>query len=133
MPVEFHDYSMKCKAAIGDKGKIWLTEGSAELASQAATNSPVDTGQLKGSWSTVVGDTSAQVGSTAEHSIWNEFGTGEYAAGAGGGRRGGWAYKDEHGKWHFTYGMKPRRMLYKAYRTKKAALINRARQLFREI
>ena len=133
MAVVFEDYSMKCKAKIGAKGKLWLTEGSAEIASQAAANSPVDTGQLKGSWSTVVEETSAQVGSTAEHSVWNEFGTGEYAAGAGGGRRGGWAYKGSDDQWHFTYGMRPRRMLWKAYRSKKAALINRAKQLFREI
>lgn len=133
MPVQFTDYSMQCKAKIGEKSKQWLSEGSAEIESQAAANSSVRTGRLKGSWGTVVGDTEAMVGSTAEHSIYNEFGTGEYAAGAGGGRRGGWVYKGDDGKFHFTYGMKPRRMLFNAYRSKKAALIAKARKLFREI
>ena len=131
MAVEFHDYRMEVKDAINDKTEIFLEEASMEIESQAARNSPVDTGQLKGSWDHVVdmSKKEATVGSSAEHAIYNEFGTGEYAA-EGNGRKGGWSYKDEYGKWHFTYGIKPRRMLFNAFVSLKGAIINRAKSIF---
>ena len=132
MSVEFQDFRIEVKGAIEDKAKRWLTEASNEIMSQAIENTVADSGQLKGSWSTVVGETDAVIGNSAEHAIYNEFGTGEYAA-EGNGRRGGWVYPTGDGKVRFTYGMKPRRMLFNAYRTKKAAVINLAKQIFREL
>lgn len=47
-----------------------------------------------------------EVGPEVLYGPYVEYGTGEFAE-AGDGRKGGWRYKDAHGNWHFTYGMKP--------------------------
>ena len=130
MPVTFKDYRVKVKDAINQNCEAFLHEATGEIASQAADNSPVDTGQLKGSWGTAVNGNEGIVGSGLEYAIYQEFGTGEYASGAGGGRQGGWHYQDANGNWHFTKGTRPRRMLQNAFNTKKAAIIARAQQIF---
>jgi hypothetical protein len=129
MPVTFKDYRVKVKDAINQNCESFLHEATGEIASQAADNSPIDTGQLKGSWGTAVNGNEGIVGNTEKHSIWNEFGTGEYAM-KGDGRKGGWAYQDDNENWHFTKGTKPKRMLFNAFNTKKAAIIARAQQIF---
>ncbi len=131
MAVQFNDFRVEVKAALQDNTEAFLEEAASEIESAASRNSPVDTGQLRGSWSHVVDTTKneATVGSSAEHAIYNEFGTGEYAA-EGNGRKGGWSYKDDHGKWRFTYGIPPRRMLFTAFNSLKGAIINRAKSIF---
>lgn len=74
----------------------------------------------------------AMVGSSLQNAIWEEFGTGEYAA-AGDGRKGGWSYQDDAGDWHHTNGKTPNRTLQKAFGSKKAVIIKRAKQLFGEL
>lgn len=131
MSVEFQDFSMNVKNAIGEKGDAFLYEAASLLEAQAKQLSPVDTGQLKGSWSYTV-DTSkqeARVGSPLENGIWNELGTGEYALN-GDGRKGGWAYEDEKGNYHFTHGKRPQRTLHKSFEAKKNTIIARAKMLF---
>lgn len=132
MAVEFHNFSVKCKDVIGDKALQWLEEASGEIESTAVSNTPVDTGQLKGAWAHRVDESKyeAVIGNPLEYSIWIEYGTGEYAL-EGNGRKGGWFYVDDKGKGHFTYGNKPVRMLHNAFVTKKSAIINYARQLFK--
>lgn len=130
MSVTFRDFRVQVKEAIAEKGEAFLHEATGEIASQAADNSPVDTGALKGSWSTAVDGNTGIVGSGLEYAIWQEFGTGEYASGTGGGRKGGWAYQDDNGDWHFTKGTRPKRMLKNAFNTKKEAIIARAKQIF---
>lgn len=79
------------------KGKInngaleWLEEAAGELESEVKRNTTSDTGQLKNSWvhQTDRGMGEAVVGSPLENSIWNEYGTGEYAA-EGNGRSSAW-------------------------------------------
>ena len=69
----------------------WLEETSGELEAQTKRNSASDTGQTKNSWTHKV-DASAMeavAGSDLENAIWEEYGTGEYAAG-GDGRKGAW-------------------------------------------
>lgn len=129
MSVVFKDYRIEVKEALAQKGEVFLYEATGEIEQQAADNSKVNTGELKGSWSSEVNGNEGIVGSTAEHSIWQEFGTGEYAA-KGDGRKGGWAYQDDNGEWHFTKGTKPVRMLANAFSTKKSAIIERAKQIF---
>lgn len=131
MSVEFHDFRVQCKDAIQDKAVIFLEDSSAELESAAARNTRADTGQLKESWTHVVDSEKmeAAVGSALAHSIWYELGTGEYAL-EGNGRKGGWRYKDDQGKWHFTYGMKPNRPLFNAFVSLKPAIINLAKSIF---
>lgn len=133
MSVQFQDFSIQVKAAMEDAAEQFLEEASSEIQSAAARNSRVATGQLKGSWSHKVdmGAYEAQIGSPLENAIWEEFGTGEYAA-AGNGRKGGWFYVDANGEGHFTRGKKPNRTLERAFEACRAKIIRRAQQSFKE-
>lgn len=129
MGVEFKDYTIKVKSAIGDGINIVLEECAGELESQVKRNSRVDTGKTKNSFQHKV-DTDAHVayvGSPDENAIWEEFGTGEFARN-GNGRKGGWAYKDAKGKWHYTHGKKPSRAFWKAYTSMKNKIIKRIQE-----
>lgn len=131
--VEFQDFSVKVKAALNDTVIRFLEEAASEIESQAQRNSRVDTGQLKGSWNHRVNESTgeATVGSPEQNAIWEEFGTGEYAA-KGDGRKGGWRYQDDNGNWHHTTGKKPNRTLQRAFDSTKGKIINRAKQIFKE-
>lgn len=131
--VEFQDFSVKVKAALNDTALRFLEEAASEIESQAKRNSRVDTGQLKGSWNHRVNESGgeATVGSPEQNAIWEEFGTGEYAA-KGDGRKGGWNYQDDKGNWHHTTGKKPNRTLQRAFDGAKGKIINRAKQIFKE-
>lgn len=125
--VEFTDYSIKVSEAIGDAVIAFLHEASNEIVTETQNNVPVDTGQLKGSWEYHV-DESAQesrIGSPLENAIWNEFGTGIYAAN-GDGRKTPWLYKDAKGVTHFTRGKKAQHSFQKAFTAKKGIIIKRA-------
>lgn len=128
----FTDNSIEVKAALNQAAEKWLIEASAVIESQVKRNTAVDTGQLKNSWETRINESEGEalIGSPLENAIWEEFGTGEYALN-GDGRKGGWFYEDEKGNGHFTYGKKPRRALYKAFESKKAAVISLAKKTFR--
>lgn len=130
MAIEFQDNSIKVISALQDECIAFLYEAGESLAGQVADNSRVGSGQLKGSWQNKVdeGELKATVGSPLENAIWEEFGTGEYAL-YGNGRKGGWHYQDENGKWHHTYGKTPTRAFHNAYVTMKPAIINRAKQI----
>lgn len=132
--VKFEDYSIKVKNAIADKVFSFLEEAASEIESETRRNSRVDTGQFKGSWAHTVdeADQTATIGSPLENAIWEEFGTGEYAA-AGNGRKGGWSYQDDAGDWHHTKGKKPNHTLQRAFDSKKAVIKKRAEQLFGEL
>ena len=120
MEIKFTDYSGEVKGKLEEALIAGLYAAAAEVESQAAQNTPVDTGQLKGSWANVVDEEKmeATIGSPLEYAIYNEFGTGEYSL-EGNGRKGGWRYKDAEGNWHFTKGRKPIRSLENAFHTKK--------------
>ena len=126
MAVEFHDYKIKVQGAINDRIDAVLEECAGELESQTKRNTRVDTGKTKNSFEHMVdtGSHTAYIGSNYENAIWEEFGTGEHALN-GDGRKGGWAYKDAEGHWHFTYGKKPSRAFWKAYTSLKNAIIKR--------
>lgn len=132
MSVEFTDNAVKVKATMNDALNRWLYESAAELESQVKQNTAVDTGQLKGSWDFSVDESKGEavIGSPLENSIWEEFGTGEYAMN-GDGRKGGWYYVDSKGKGHFTKGKKPRRALHKAFYAKKALIIRKAEEILK--
>lgn len=122
--VIFDDFTMQVKGAIDDCVDLALEEAAGELEAAVKRRTRVDTGQLKSNWQHTI-DTSthtAYVGNPLENSLWEEFGTGEYAL-EGNGRKGGWIYKDKKDEWVFTFGKKPRRSLYNAYKAKKKALI----------
>ena len=134
MSVQFEDFSVQVMEAINDKAIAFLYEAAGEIESAAKRNSRVRTGQLKGSWNHQVDEDNleAQIGSPLENAIWEEFGTGEYAAN-GDGRKGGWFYVDDEGNGHFTHGKTPNHTLQKAFDSKKNAIINRAKQIYGEL
>lgn len=124
--VIFEDYTIQVQGAIDDRINSVLEECAGELESQVKRNSRVDTGKTKSSFRHHVDDAThtARIGSSDENSIWEEFGTGEYAL-QGNGRKGGWSYKDEKGEWHHTFGKNPSRAFWNAYTSMKSKIINR--------
>ena len=132
MAVEFLDFSIQVKEAMNDKALQFLEEAASAIESAARRNSRVDTGQLIGSWNHQVDESAkeAQIGSPEQNAVWEEFGTGEYAL-HGDGRKGGWTYQDDSGDWHHTNGKTPNRTLHNAFESKKAAIIRRAKQIFK--
>lgn len=122
----FEDNTVVVKERICDAVEAALLEASAEIVSQTARNTRVDTGKTKGSWAADVHkiDTGyeAKIGSPEENAIWEEFGTGEYAL-KGNGRKGGWFYEDEKGNGHFTHGKKPSRAFWNAFESTKSKII----------
>lgn len=130
MSVRFEDNSVAVMAALKDACTEYLYEASGEIEAQVKRNTRVGSGQLKNSWTYKVdeGKDESKVGSPLQNAIWEEFGTGEFAL-EGNGRKGGWNYQDEKGKWHHTYGKTPNRALHRAFTSLKTALINRAKQV----
>ena len=124
--VTFEDYSIEVQNAIDNKINAVLEECAGEMESAVKRNTRVKTSKTKNSWRHKVVDSEhiAYIGSDEENAIWEEFGTGEYAL-KGNGRKGGWSYKDEKGKWWHTYGKKPSRAFWHAYTSLKNAIINR--------
>ena len=122
--VIFEDYTIEVTGAIDERINAVLEECAGELESQAKRNTRVDTGKTKGSWQHHVDDEThvATIGSNYENAIWEEFGTGEYAL-KGNGRKGGWAYEDAKGDWHYTTGKKPSRAFFKAFTSLKNKII----------
>lgn len=131
---KFEDNSIKVKQAMSTAVGNALLEASAELVSQTAKNTAVDTGQLKGSWAADLKESeeesTAVIGSPLQNAIWEEFGTGEYALN-GDGRKGGWFYVDAEGNGHFTHGKKPRRAFWNAYTALKDKLVSHIQDVIR--
>lgn len=129
--VQFVDNSVQVINTIGDTVNAFLEEAAGELESQVKRNSRVDTGQLKGSWTHELEESKQEaiVGSPLENAIWEEMGTGEYALN-GNGRKGGWFYKDVHGKGHFTYGKRPSRAFHNAKTTCEPKIVQAAKDKF---
>ena len=132
MSVQFTDNSAAVKAALDDAVKAYLYEAGGEIEAQVKRNSRVGSGQLKNSWTYKVDESKGEttIGSPLENAIWEEFGTGEYAL-HGDGRKGGWYYQDDKGKWHHTYGKTPHRAFQRAFNSLKNALISRAEQVLK--
>jgi HK97 gp10 family phage protein len=85
--------------------------GALVLINGMRMRAPWDTGALRASINQhIIESTDTRlvddVGPEVEYGPYIEYGTGIYAEG-GQGRKGGWRYKDAHGNWHFTYGMRP--------------------------
>ena len=134
--IKFIDNRIEVSKALDKKAIAFLHEAKDSLVSQTQRNTPVQTGDLKRSFGndSMVDESSliAYIGSSLEYAIWVERGTGEYAVN-GDGRKGGWCYKDEKGKVHFTKGMKPKKMLYNAYITKKKKIQEQANKIYKEM
>ena len=132
MSVKFTNNSAQVKAALDDAARAYLYEAGGELEAQVKMNTRVGSGQLKNSWTYNVDESKGEcvVGSPLENAIWEEFGTGEYAV-HGDGRKCGWFYQDDKGKWHHTFGKTPNRAFQSAFNTLKSALIKRAEEVLK--
>ena len=129
MAVKFHNYTVKVIDAMDDKINAVLEECAGEMESAVKRNTRVATSKTKNSFRHEVDDAKheAVIGSTEENAIWEEFGTGEHAL-KGNGRKGGWFYKDEEGKGHFTRGKKPSRAFWHAFQSLKKPIQNRIQE-----
>ena len=130
----FEDNTVKVKKIASDAIEAALLEAAAEIVSQTARNTRVDTGKTKGSWAADVSQTdegyTATIGSPEENAIWEEFGTGEYAL-HGDGRKGGWGYEDpKTGETVWTHGKKPTRAFWKAFASVKPKIIKHFQEKF---
>lgn len=116
--MSFENNSEKAKSKIKEIGIAWLYDTAGLIQMQAQKNSRVDSGQTKGSFEYSVdsGAEKAAVGSNYENTIWEEFGTGQYAL-EGNGRKTPWVYKDRNGNWHKTSGKRGTRALFNAFKT----------------
>lgn len=134
MSVEFKDFTKIVLDKIQETGETFLEEVGGEVEAQTKRNTKVDTGKTKGSWEHIVDadKMEVQIGSRYKNALWEEFGTGIYALN-GDGRKTKWVYRTEDGKFHATVGKKPRRALYRAYESKKNAIIREAKRRFKEI
>jgi len=158
MSVEFENNSIRCKAEINEATIAWLHEAAGEIEAETKRNSAV--GKVSGSktknaWKYVVDESEgvATVGNPEENAIWEEFGTGEYAL-EGNGRKGGWyipigngageisqavvdayhmkvVYGKNGMKFAYTEGKKPKRMLQRAYDSKRKKLEKRLETLLK--
>lgn len=132
MAVKFTDNSAKVLGAMNDAVLAYLYEAGGELETQVKRNTRVGKGDTKNAWKYVVDESKVEtvVGNPLENSIWEEFGTGEFAL-HGDGRKGGWYYQDEKGKWHHTYGKTPHRAFKRAFDSLKNVLIKRAGEVLK--
>ena len=134
MSVEFKDFTKIVLNKIHENGEQFLEEVGGEVEAQTKKNTKVDTGKTKGSWEHIVNadKMEVQIGSRYQNALWEELGTGIYALN-GDGRKTKWVYRTEDGKFHATVGKKPRRALFRAYQSKKNAIIREARRRFGKI
>ena len=134
MSIVFKDFSKIVLQKIQETGEIFLEEVGGEVEAQTKRNTKVDTGKTKGSWEYKVDadKMEVQIGSRYKNALWEELGTGIYALN-GDGRKTKWVYRTEDGKFHATVGKKPRRALYRAYESKKNAIIREAKRRFKEL
>lgn len=133
MSVKFEDNSIKVKDALNDAVLHFLEEAAGELESQVKRNQTrVGTGQTKNAWTHKVDESAGEavVGNPLENSIWEEFGTGEYAV-EGNGRKGGWTYQDDKGEWHKTKGKTPLRPLETAFTANKEKIKKRLESILK--
>lgn len=130
--IKFDNFTIEVINVMEDSINAVLEECAAELESQAKSNTRIATSQTQNAWKHHV-DTDkheATIGNTEQNSIWEEFGTGEYAL-EGNGRQGGWVYVDEEGHGHFTHGKTPSRAFHHAYTSLKNPIINRIQEVLK--
>jgi len=161
MPVEFTNNTAKVIAALDDAAIAYLHEAAGELQAQTKRNSrPVKYGRhdVKNSWKYNVDESKqeAKIGSELEASYWEELGTGEHAINHDG-RKGWWVYVEgndtpqSNQKYytedeaksvaaglrakglpaHATNGTEANRPMFRAFNSKKAALVRRAEQVIK--
>ena len=76
--IEFEEFSFKVKGTMSELLGNALDEVGAEIESQAARNTRVDSGETKRKWDHLVEqneqEASVTIGNPLENAIWEEFG-----------------------------------------------------------
>ena len=131
--VKFIDNSIQVKNALQGAIEAYFASAGGELVAVTVRNTPVDQGHLKNSWRYEIdmSENKCTIGSPLENAIFNEFGTGEHALNHDG-RKGGWSYQDDTGKWHHTKGKRPVRTLQKAFQQKRDAVVRLIEQSIKD-
>lgn len=152
MTVEFKDNSVAARGYVDKAVTAFLHEVAGEIVARTVAGCRRDTGQTAGSFDYIVEGDTAYVGSPLENAVWEELGTGEFAA-EGNGRKGGWWIAVGNGKgqipmatakkYHFkirkikgqyfafTKGKKPTHAMLKAYKHVKPLAIRYAKEVFK--
>ena len=152
MSVELKDDSIKVKAALNDAVIKLLYEAAEVIESQAKQNTAEDSTNTKNGWGFTVDESKGEaiIGNKTENSIWEEFGTGNYALEKG--RNTPWyvpvdgyvgkkrptyngkvviVYGKDGKAFYKTNGKKPRRMLHNAFETKRPAIVKEAERIIK--
>lgn len=97
IPVFLKGFDKKQKAALHAVGVFGVGE--------TQVRTPVDTGNLKGSYDHEVdGYTRVVIGTPVKYAVYVEKGTGKYVAG---GRKTPWRFKGRDGRFYWTHGQRP--------------------------
>lgn len=84
------------------------------VVGEAQLRAPVDTGNLKNSYTHRVEADRVHIGTNTKYAIYVELGTGVHAEN-GNGRKTPWAFMGNDGNWYFTRGSKPQPHLRPAF------------------
>ena len=131
--VIFADKSKLFEELLEEKLEQFLSRSADTLMHRAMDNTPVKTGKTRSAWKKQLEPQSycAVVGNTEKNSLWEEFGTGQYAL-SGNGRKDGWVYHDKDG-FHFTEGKPPHRCLLNAFVSSKEEIKRMAEEMLSEV
>lgn len=148
------DNSFVVKEALGKLEEKFLTEAALVIESQVKQNTEADSHQTEEHWKSYVDVSNHEsvIGNDLINAVYEEYGTGDYAMKPS--RKGipwyvpveGYTGKKKptyngrvvivsfkNGRSYYkTNGKKPRRALFKAFETKKSAIIRRAYQIAKE-
>jgi hypothetical protein len=112
----------------------WLEETAQAVVSKTKENTAVSSGRTREGWSCILNreEGFAVIGNPLENTVWEEFGTGEYAL-SGDGRKNGWVYRNDDGEFRFTYGKQPGRPMMRGYLQLRESSVQSAESIFKEV
>lgn len=117
---------------IRDAAVKGMTNACLIVEDDSKRGCPHNTGMLRQSISSMVeeeGDIiNGYVGSNLDYAPYIHQGTGIYAVEGNGRKEVPWHYKDIHGKWHSTKGIKPTPFIYDAMEKNKSKIVDAVRE-----
>jgi HK97 gp10 family phage protein len=119
MSVKVKDNTAEILADLQRKQLAFVAAAAESVRSAADVLAPVDKGNLRSSIKTEAyvqdGQAIGEVGPTAFYAVYQEYGTGKFAAN-GKGRKTPWVYLDEKtGDWVYTFGSPPQPFMQPGY------------------
>lgn len=113
---------------IRDAAYEGMTKATLKVEDTAKTDAPYDDGILRQSITNTVNwqnetTIKGSVGSNLEYAPYVHQGTGIYAVAGNGRKEVPWHYKDKHGNWHTTKGIKPKPFIFDAIEKNKDEIV----------